>query len=168
MFGLFRKKPRRDPFPQVPNKLVFKSNEAAFEYACQFMTRRLHLTAPTHETKPEDLIVGFVHGAAEAEYDFGFKGTASYYDVSLAVDGGPVRVPRCGSILAETAVDILKAKVEPPRSGDLVLVEVGSYDPAYPVENAINYFVLAFRLKPEIDTATGSFRSELEDLASQR
>ena len=42
-------------------------------------------------------------------------------------------------------------------------MEVGSYDPAYPVDKARYYFVLAFRLKPEIETATGSFRSELED-----
>ena len=37
MFGLFGKKPREKP----PERLVFKSNAAAFEYACKFLITTL-------------------------------------------------------------------------------------------------------------------------------
>ena len=112
-----------------------------------------------------------MHGHAKnSSDDVGliFKNAPSYYDVSLATDEQPARVPRCGSILVETAQDILKTKVKPPSEGDLVLVEVGSHDPNFPVDNPINYFIVAFRLRPELDLTTGSFRSESEHLASRK
>ena len=168
MFKLFRR-----PKPSIPPVFYFKDTRRALEYACEYMSRPLRRVLSNDQTKPEDLIIGFVHGEAHptAETfiaDLLSRNGPKYYDVSLAAEGGPVRVPRWGSILVETASDLLNAKVEPPKAGDLVLVSIGSYDPALPVDDVNNYFIITFRLRPELDSALEGFRSELLDIAQSR
>jgi hypothetical protein len=162
MLGFSRRKKIK-----VPPVLYFKDTSAAFEYACEWMAREVRPRQATDRSaSPEDLIVGFVHGPAAVELGPSPPGRLPpRYDVSLAVKGGRARVPQCGSILVETAFDLLDVKVEPPRAGDLVLVDVGAYNPDYPFNNLINYFMITFRLKPEMETKSFAFRSELEELA---
>src|SRR6202040_1410839 len=89
------------------------------------------LIANTRET---GLVVGFVHDQIVRTDTGSLKSALSYFDVSLATDTGPIRVTNCGTILKETAEDILKKagknfSIAPPNTGDLVAVDIGAYSP---------------------------------------
>jgi hypothetical protein len=139
------------------------------------MTRPV-LPTRSGERSGQPLIVGLVHGAAENDFLHNLLESRSerktlYFDVSLALEGGPARISKCGSIMTELAQDTLsKWKIKlpsghsvllPPRSGDLVLVDTGSYDPIYPLDHPMNYFMIVLRLKPEMGAARHTFLTEL-------
>jgi hypothetical protein len=171
MFGFRRRKHLSlTPAPV----LYFKDGLAAFEYACRFMPRSMD-----SNSRGRGLLIGYVHGSfTPSEGDDFFDSIAAkgkYFDVSLASDRGPVRIHKCGTILQETAHDMAQlalqkgqvasdfvVHVAPPRQGDLVAVEIGKYDPAYPPNHYLNYFMIVYRLLLEIHPPEHSFRSELE------
>ena len=168
----FARHKRRDLTPDPV--LYFEDNLAAFEYTCRYMRRPLD-----SNSQSRGLIIGYVHGnfaPAEGD-DFSNRIAAKgkYFDVSLATNQGPVRVQKCGTILQETAHDMAQVALQkgqlasdfvldvaPPREGDLVVVEIGKYDTAYPPNHYMNYFIIVYRLLPEIHPPEHSFRSELE------
>ncbi len=131
-----------------------------------YMARNLSKIARTEEADADsNLIVGFVHGKALNQTNQpSHLDLADYYDVSLAVEGGPIKIP-CGSIVEDTVRDMTGKKAASPCAGDLVLVQIGSYDPTFAPDSPVNYFIICFRLKPECDVATGGFRMELADFA---
>jgi hypothetical protein len=172
VFGFLRRKR-----PTVPKILYFKGNAEAFQYACKYMARPV-LPTRIGEPSGQPLIVGFVNGAAENDFLNNLLESKSekktlYFDVSLALENGPVRIPRCGSIMTELAQDTLnnwKIKLPnehpvllPPRFGDLVLLDTGSYDPVFPLDHPINYFMIVLRLKPEMSITRHAFLTELSD-----
>jgi hypothetical protein len=169
----FRRKNRKSAPSRV---LYFKDGFAAFEYACQYMSRPLDLGSRTSK-----LVIGLVHGIAvstdsdSAEDLLRQRGT--YFDVSLATEGGPIRVQNCGTVLQETAQDVtqiarergqvavdFQLDVEPPKAGDLVAIEIANYDSRYPPGHYFNYFTIVYRLLPEIHPPEHIFRAELEAL----
>jgi hypothetical protein len=169
-----RKKRNEIPTPA----LYFKDEFSAFEYACRYMSRPLDLSS-----RSSNLIIGYVHGRVVPIDNDSIEGLLSqrgtYFDVSLATEGGPIRVQNCGTILEETARDMAEiarerrrvvvdfpVKVEPPRLGDLVAIEIANYNPQYPPGHFLNYFAIVYRLIPEIHPPEHMFRLELEALLS--
>lgn len=131
MFGFFRKK--------TPTKeLVFKSTEAAFEYATKFMANTL---------AQDCLLYGLVIGLVEQSYTL--LGTPrmsqQLYRVKLATDSGIVEVDNCGSIVEDFSG-------REPIPGDLVAVRVASYNPKYAPSDpkSLNYFLIEVIVLPRI------------------
>jgi hypothetical protein len=113
--------------PASPDALYFKSNEGAFEYACKFMSHPLDRNASEQKLP----FIGLVHG--QTPDDSILLCLESYkpqlhYAVILAVEDGPIRIDKCGSILSEV-IRHYGIDVPPPSAGDLVLVNASSYSP---------------------------------------
>lgn len=87
------------------------------------------------------------------------------YAVILAVGGGAIRIEKCGSVLSEVIRDNFGVEVAPPTTGDLVIVEAAAYRPDLSPNDSYNYFVITDRLRPELSVETGTFRTELENIA---
>lgn len=157
---------KRPKIPSIP-RVRFKSNAQAFQYAAEFMAVAVPSAISDGSNRPP--IIGFVNGEAEQnDLISRLLKSNKKYDVSLALKGGVTRIRNCGSILLEDAQDsraagfsISDRAVRDPRAGDIVLVEVGHYDPSYSIDHVTNYFVIVNLLKPEIDATLASFIAEL-------
>lgn len=77
----------------------------------------------------------------------------SYRDWVLQTD-------HCGSIAEQLASDV-NLKLSPIAGGDLVAVQVGSYDPKYAVDSQMQYFIIICKLKPEVRTDTHVFSADV-------
>jgi hypothetical protein len=111
MFGFGRKKSHAGKEPRPPDKLFFKSTEAAFEYACKFLANSI---------ENESIILGIVfstHG------DYASIKLANSVDCSI-----PTEHPR--AILEHGNIDNIcfsarkLDRVSPLKKGDLVMFMV--------------------------------------------
>lgn len=137
MFGLFR---RRASMKNTPKELVFKGTEAAFEYACKYSAPPIDSGAYLY-----GLVIG--ESSPSPTQKLLKIDCSNYRTVRLATEGGPVETPNCGHILDA-----------PPSVGDLVSVTVGSYDPKYPVDHQMNYFVVVGIHAPVLEVETHTFK----------
>lgn len=87
---------------------------------------------------------------AKVEPRLPFKVGLQRWRVRLATEHGVLETEHCGSIAAGLIAD-LKLKTSEIQAGDLVAVKVGSYDPKYSFDSPMQYFVILFKLKPEIE-----------------
>ncbi len=148
MFGWLRSRK-----PALPEKLYFKDSNAAFEYAAQYMSRGLAPVNGVPDGRPGQFLIGIIDGMAPPHPLLRTK-TIDKYAARLAVTGGVVAVENCGSIAAGGNL----------RQGDLVAVQVGSYDPRYPPDHPMNYFVAICRLKPTLIVADNYFEIDEQSI----
>jgi len=116
MFSFFKSKNRP---PEAPKEIHFKSNEAAFEYALQFIPGRF---------VKDKILIGLVVGPVVEKPSILKGPKLPRYTVRLATEHGAVEVSNCGSIAESLAMNanIGHVRIE---TGDLVAVEVAAYDP---------------------------------------
>jgi hypothetical protein len=119
--------------PATPQKLVFKSTEAAFEYASQFMQRPLVPRRVQDINAPSALLFGLVESVLQKRTD----DSPEMHKVKLATDRGVISLANVGTICSVTL-----------NEGDLILVEIASYDPNFAPEHYLQYFIAICRLKP--------------------
>jgi hypothetical protein len=144
MFGWLKGKPK------PPEVLYFKSNGAAFEYASQYMQRPLLKDAT---------IFGQVLAKIPPQFG-GLLKQQPKWRVRLATEHGVVQTDHCGSIAEQLASDV-NSRSSPITEGDLVAVQVGSYDPKYAVDSQMHYFIIICKLKPELRTDTHVFSPDV-------
>lgn len=151
MFDWLRRKTQ--PKPDLPKTLYFKSPSAAFEYACKYMPSLLIPTRTAGSDAPP--IIGFVHSRSNGPMgddtpSFMKKQQQPYFEVSLAIEGVAQQVGNCGTLATD------QSDIE-SMIGQLVLVDIGSYDPKHPIRHMFNYFIILGRLKPELVVENHSF-----------
>lgn len=144
MFGWLKGKSK------LPEVLYFKSNDAAFEYASEYMQRPLLKDAT---------IFGQVLARVPPQLG-GLLKQEPMWRVRLATEHGVLQTDHCGSIAEQLASDV-NLKPSPIAKGDLVAVQVGSYDPKYAVDSQMQYFIIICKLKPEIRTDTHVFSADV-------
>ncbi|MGP9568055.1 hypothetical protein [Halomonas sp. AOP25-F1-15] len=136
--------------PKRPEALLFKSNDAAFEYASKYMLRPLLKDAT---------IFGQVLAKVSPQFG-GLLKQQPKWRVRLATEHGVLQTDHCGSIADQLASDV-DLKSSPIVEGDLVAVQVGSYDPKYAVDSEVQYFIIICKLKPELRTDTRVFAPDV-------
>lgn len=146
MFGWFKEKSK----PKPPEVLYFKSNEAAFEYASKYMLRPLLKDAT---------IFGQVVAKVPQQFD-GLLKQQPMWRVRLATEHGVLQTDHCGSIAEQLSSDV-RLKSSPIAEGDLVAVQVGSYDPKYAIDSPMQYFIIICKHKPEVWTDTHAFSADV-------
>lgn len=144
MFGWLKEKPK------PPEILHFKSNDAAFEYAAEYMQRPLLKDAT---------IFGQVLVKVVPQFG-GLLKQQPKWRVRLATEQGVLQTDHCGSIAEQLASDV-NLMSSPIKEGDLVAVQVGSYDPKYAVDSQMQYFIIVCKLKPELRTDTHVFSPDV-------
>ena len=135
MFGWLKGKPK------PPDVLYFKSNDAAFEYASQYMQRPL---------LKDSTIFGQVVTRVPQQFGGGLKQQLKWR-VRLATEHGVLQTDHCGSIAEQLAADV-GLRSPPIAEGDLVAVQVGAYDPKYAIDSQMQYFIIVCKLKSELRT----------------
>ena len=140
MFGWLKGKKEE---AKMPETLIFKSNDAAFQYAAKYIPRPL---------LNESIIFGQVISKSSSI-------TPEKWKVRLATEHGVVETEHCGSI-SESVASNANLNSSPIQEGDLVAIQVAAYDPKYPVDNMMQYFIIIIKLKPELSTAENVFLPE--------
>jgi len=121
----------------MPDALIFKSNNAAFEYAAKYIKRPL---------VNEAIIFGQVVSKSSSS-------PLEKWRVRLATEHGIVETEHCGSI-AKSIASKVNLESTPIQEGDLVAVQVAAYDPKFAVDHMMQYFIVITKLKPELCTKT--------------
>jgi hypothetical protein len=144
MFGWLKGKTK------PPELLFFKSNDAAFEYASEYIQRPLLKDAT---------IFGQILAKVPPQFG-GLLKQQSMWRVRLATEQGILQTDHCGSI-AELLLSDVDEKSSPISEGDLVAVQVGSYDPKYAMDSQMQYFIIICKLKPELRIDTHIFSPDV-------
>lgn len=126
--------------------LPFKSNEAAFKYAS------LYLTRPIRE---KEVIFGIVVSEVQGHTNPDLPSTKKW-KVKLATDQGIFQVPNCGSI-AEGLHSKAGSPISKITSGDLVAVELSSYNPQFGIDHENQYYLIMVKLQPVLSVEKNVF-----------
>ena len=131
--------------------LPFKSNEAAFDYATEFLARPI---------AKEAVVFGLVVGEAESENLINLP-TPKKWKVKIATDQGVYEIDRCSSI-SEAMQSKMGVSVNKIKVGDLVAVELSSYTPKLGIENENQIYLILMKLKPILSVEENVFLPDVQ------
>lgn len=126
--------------------LPFKSNEAAFDYASEFLPRPI---------AKESILFGLVIGEAPSDNSLGLPAPKKW-QVKIATDQGTFKVDRAGSI-SEVLQSKMGVNVNKIQAGDLVAVELSSYNPQFGLDHDSQIFLILMKLKPILSVEDNVF-----------